>query len=167
MVPKSFIIDKEDNFYVLDIFSSRVLKIDKNGKFLRLISFPENADSITDLALTPQGDVLILDAVAGAMYKAGPAATIFSLLAENMKEYSNFPDRLTTDGQGTIYVVDQYGNGIITLGPDGSFLGRHSGMGWQESLLRYPSSICSDQGGELFVVDRNNHRVQVFSSLEN
>ncbi|MBU0679936.1 MAG: NHL repeat-containing protein [Proteobacteria bacterium] len=167
MVPKSFVIAKEDTFYILDIFSSRVLKIGKDGKYLRRISFPENTGSITDLSLTPQGDVLILDAVAGAVYKAGPEATTFTLLAEHMKEYSNFPDRLTTDAQGTIYVVDQYGNGIIMLGPDGSFLGRHSGMGWQESLLRYPSSVCSDQGGELFVVDRNNNRIQVFSSLEN
>jgi sugar lactone lactonase YvrE len=167
MVPKSFVIDREDNFYVLDIFSSRVLKIGKDGKFLRQLLFPGNSGFISDLALTPRGDLLLLDSVAGVVYKAGPDADAFSVLTANMKEYSNFPDRLTTDAQGTIYVVDQYGSGIIILGSDGSFLGRQSGMGWEESLLRYPSQVCNNGGSEIFVVDRNNNRVQIFIATEN
>jgi sugar lactone lactonase YvrE len=167
MVPKSFVIDREDNIYVLDIFASRVLKIGNDGKFRRQISFPGNIGFISDLALTPQSDVLLLDSVAGAVYMAAPDATTFSVLAENMKEYSNFPDHLTTDNQGTIYVVDQYGSGLIILGSDGSFQGRQSGMGWQESLLRYPSQVCTNGSNDLFVADRNNSRVQIFSPLEN
>lgn len=168
MVPKSFVIDREDNFYVLDIFGSRVLKIGKDGTFLRQIPFPRNVGFISDLALTPQGGVLLLDSVAGTVYKAAPPkADTFSVLTENMKDYSNFPDHLTTDAQGTIYVVDQYGSGLVILGPDGSFQGRQSGMGWKESLLRYPSQVCVNGENNLFIADRNNNRVQIFSPLGN
>lgn len=167
IVPKSFVIDQEDNIFVLDIFSSRVLKIGSDGTFKRQVFFPENVGFISDLALTPQGDILLLDSVVGAVYKAAADGTTFSVLTEGMKDYSNFPDHLTTDSQGTIYVVDQYGSGIIILGADGSFQGRQSGMGWQESLLRYPSQVCTNNSNDLFIADRNNSRVQIFSPLEN
>lgn len=167
MMPKSFVIDKEDNFFVLDIFASRVLKIGKDGKFIRQVRYQAKDGFISDLALTPQGDILLLDSVAGTIYKAAPDANAFSVFVKNMKEYSNFPDRLNTDAQGRIYVVDQYGSGLVILGQDGSFQGRQSGMGWQESLLRYPSQACSNGKNNLFVVDRNNNRLQVFSLIEN
>jgi hypothetical protein len=167
IVPKSFVIDQEDNIYVLDIFSFRVLKIGNDGAFKRQVFFPDLIGFISDLALTPQGDILLLDSVAGAVYKAAADATTFSVLTEGMKEYSNFPDHLTVDSQWTIYVVDQYGSGIVILGSDGSFQGRQSGMGWQESLLRYPSQVCTNSRNDLFVADRNNNRVQIFSPLEN
>ena len=64
-------------------------------------------------------------------------------------------------------MVDQYGSGIIILGSDGSFQGRQSGMGWKESLLRYPSQVCTNNSNDLFIADRNNSRVQIFSPLEN
>jgi len=167
MIPKSFVIDHADNFYLLDIFGARVIKTSKDGKFLSQIPLPKPIGFISDLALTPQSDVLILDSVAGTVYKSTQDGKSFSVLTENMKDYSNFPNHLTTDSQGTIYVADQYGSGLVILGPDGSFQGRQSSMGWQESQLRYPSQVCTNKKKELFVVDRNNNRIQVFSPLEN
>lgn len=162
MEPKSFVIDQQDNIYILDIFSSRVLEVDKNGKFIRQIPFPPEIGFISDLALTPKGDVLILDSVAGTLYKAAQKSDKFLPLTEHMKDFSNFPNHLTTDDKGMIYVVDQYGNGLIIIGPDGSFQGRQSSMGWKESLVRYPSQVCSNPKNGFFVADRNNNRVQVF-----
>lgn len=167
VVVKGFVIDREDNFLLLDIFSSRVLKLDKNGKFLRQIPFPPKSGFISAVALTPQGGVLLLDSVVGTVYQAAPDAGAFAPLTENMKEYANFPNQLTSDAQGNIYVVDQYGNGLVVLGPDGSFQGRQSSMGWGESQLRYPSQVCSAGANQLFVADRSNNRVQLFSTLEN
>ena len=77
-----------------------------------------------------------------------------------------FPAGITTDKRGRIYLVDRNGSKIIILGQDGSYLGRLSAMGWKEGLLNYPSQICLNDSGEIFVADTNNNRVQIFSIIE-
>ena len=86
----------------------------------------------------------------------------FSPLTKSMKEYVNFPTCLAVDSQGVIYLVDQYGSGLALVGADGSFLGRRLGMGWNESGLYFPSQVCINEDGVVFIADRNNSRVQIF-----
>jgi hypothetical protein len=62
--------------------------------------------------------------------------------------------------------LDRNGSAIVVLGQDWSFLGRISGMGWKEGLLSYPSQMCINSRGEIFVADTNNHRIQIFAMLE-
>ena len=60
-------------------------------------------------------------------------------------------------------LVDQNGMGIASLGLDGSFQGRELGIGWNDGQLFYPGQLCLGSEGDLFVVDRQNNRVQVFA----
>jgi hypothetical protein len=39
-------------------------------------------------------------------------------------------------------------------------------MGWNEGLLYYPSQMCLNEKGEVFIADRGNSRVQVFSIVK-
>jgi DNA-binding beta-propeller fold protein YncE len=78
----------------------------------------------------------------------------------------NFPTSITTDDRGTIYIVDENGSGIVILGQDGSFMGRQLSMGWNEGLLYYPSQISINEKGEVFIADRGNSRVQIFSLVK-
>jgi hypothetical protein len=48
------------------------------------------------------------------------------------------------------------------VGKDGSFKGRKLRMGWKEGELRYPSDICLDDQGNVFIADRGNNRVQMY-----
>jgi len=74
-----------------------------------------------------------------------------------------FPTAIASDRRGHLFVADQTGGGIVVLGADGSFLGRQAGRGWTQGLLRYPSGLCVADGGLLFVADRENDRVSVFT----
>jgi len=58
------------------------------------------------------------------------------------------------------------GSGIIILGQDGSFLGRQLSMGWNEGLLYYPTQMCINEKGEVFIADRGNSRVQIFTLVK-
>jgi len=78
-----------------------------------------------------------------------------------MKEYVNFPTALAVY-QVVNYVVDQKGGGIIILGKDGSFKGRKLRIGWKEGERRYPSDICLNDQGDVFIADRGNNRVQMY-----
>jgi hypothetical protein len=83
-----------------------------------------------------------------------------------LREYLDFPTSITTDNRGTIFIVDQNGSGIVLLGADGSFVGRQLTMGWNEGLLYYPSQMCINEKGEVFVADRGNSRVQIFTLIK-
>ncbi len=162
IIPKSFRIDADDNIYILDIFAERVLVLDPQGGLLRRLPFPDGHGFLSDLAVGPAGKIFVLDSVEAAVYSAATGAKEFSRLGEGMKEYMNFPTRLEADDRGILYLIDQHGSGLALVSQDGEFLGRRLGMGWNESLLYYPSQICVSRGGNVGIADRNNNRVQVF-----
>ena len=165
-IPRSFKIDSNDLSYILDIFSERVLVIGSDGKYQRQIAFPKNYGFFSDLAVDPKGSVLIIDSVKKVMFAAQKDTKEFSPLGGSLKEYLSFPAYITTDSRGTIYVVDESGSGIVILGPDGSFLGRQLNVGWNEGLLNYPSQICFNEKGEVFIADRGNSRIQIFNLIK-
>ena len=165
-VPRSFTIDKKDNIYILDIFSQRVLVLNPEGTYQKQISFPKEYGFFSDVAVDFRGSVLLIDSVNGMVFSAAKKSARFSPLTESLREYVRFPASLTTDNRGRIYLVDRNGGSIIILGQDGSFLRRHSAMGWKEGRLNYPSQLCINNKGEIFVADTNNSRVQIFEMVE-
>jgi sugar lactone lactonase YvrE len=166
MVPRSFKIDRNDKIYILDIFEGVVLILDPAGNYLRHIPFPEQFGFFSDLAVDKQGAVYLVDSTEAAVYSAAPDADQFLLLTKEMKEYVNFPTHIALDGNGIIYLVDKNGGNLVLIGRDGSFLGHKFGYGWRESEFYYPAQICISQGGNIFVADSNNSRVQMFTAVE-
>jgi len=166
LVPRSFTIDRNDNIYILDILSERVLKLDPEGRYVRQIKFPQEYGFFSDVAVDFKGTVLLIDGVHGMVFSAEKNSASFSRLTSSLKEYVRFPASLTTDERGRIYLVDRNGGSIIILGQDGSFIGRQSGMGWKEGSLNYPAQMCINNKGEVFIADTRNHRIQIFAVVE-
>ena len=164
--PKSFHIDSKDNLYILDIYSARVIMTDPAGKYLKHFRFPREYGFFTDLTMDFKGNILLIDSVNARVFSASKKSDVFSPLTPSLREYMRFPATIATDKWGRIYLVDRNGSKIIILGPDGSYIGRLSAMGWKEGLLNYPSQICLNDNGEIFVADTKNNRVQIFSIIE-
>lgn len=165
-VPRSFKIDSHDNVYVLDILSERVLVLNADGKYLRGIKFPPDYGFISDVAVDSSGTVLLLDTKNCMLFSAAQNAETFSALTERLKEYMLFPTSMTIDKEGVIYIVDEHGGSLAILGKNGQVQGRQLTMGWKEGLLRYPSQACISEQGTLFIADRENNRIQVFSVVK-
>jgi hypothetical protein len=100
------------------------------------------------------------------VFSAAKDSNSFSPFTKNLREYLNFPTSITTDTRGTIFIVDENGSGIVILGQDGSFQGRQLNMGWNEGLLYFPSQMCINDKGEVFIADRGNSRVQIFTLVK-
>jgi len=166
VIPRSFKVDGKGNIYVLDIFSGRVLVLDPAGKFQREVPFPKKHGFFSDLAVDENENVFLLDSVDGRVFAAKGKAQEITPYSESLKEDLDFPVAIAVDGRGRTYLSDQNGGGIVILGPDGSFRGRQSGMGWKEGLLRYPSALQVTDGGILFIADRGNNRVQLFQIIQ-
>ncbi len=165
-IPRSFKIDSKDNIYVLDVFGARVLILSPDGKYQKQIEFPKDYGFLSDIAVDPKGTILLIDSTKARVYSAPRDSGSFSPLTGSLREYLNFPTSITTDARGTIYVVDESGGGIVILGQDGSFMGRQLTMGWNEGLLYYPSQMCINDKGEVFIADRGNNRVQIFNLVK-
>jgi DNA-binding beta-propeller fold protein YncE len=161
-VPKNFRIGQDGRIYVLDIFSARILILTPEGKYLKQVGFPKDYGFLSDLMVHMGSNILLLDSVRARVYSINQDSGDVSLLAAHLRDYLDFPVYMTSNSAGMIYIVDQYGDGIVLLGPDGSFLGRQLAMGWNEGYLRYPSQICLNEKGEIFIADTRNNRIQIF-----
>jgi len=162
-VPRSFKIDRNNSIYILDIFSARVLVLNSEGKYQKQISFPKEYGFFSDLCVDSKGTLFLIDCVKAMVFSAAKDSNSFSPLTKSLREYLDFPTSITTDNRGTIYLVDENGSGIVLLGADGSFVGRQLTMGWNEGLLYFPSQMCVNEKGEVFIADRGNSRVQIFT----
>jgi DNA-binding beta-propeller fold protein YncE len=165
-VPKSFRIDSRNNIYILDIFSARVLVLAPDGKYQWEVEFPKEIGFLSDLTIDFKDNIMLIDSIKKMVFIARKGSKGFTPLTKNLKEYLNFPTAITTDNRGTIYVVDKNGSGVVILGQDGSYLGRQLAMGWNEGMLYYPSQMRINEKGEVFIADRGNSRVQIFTLVK-
>lgn len=163
VTPAAFRLDGADNLYVLDLVAGKVVVAAKDGAFTRELPLPKGARGITDVAVDAGGKLYVIDGVAALVYVAEPAEKAFKPLSAPLKEAMSFPTYLAPDNQGKLYVVDQNGNAVVRLGTDGTFQGRELAMGAVDGAVNYPGQLCVTPEGAVFVADRNNNRVQVFS----
>jgi hypothetical protein len=163
---RSFRIDAAGVIYLLDLFGQRVLVLDAAGKFIRQLPLPSEYAFSSDLAVTAAGDILLLDGTRGEVALARKDATVFTPLTKNLHEYVSFATYLTVDIRGNIYLVDQDGGVIVTLGPDGKYTGRIATLGWKEGQLYYPAQMSFCGNSMFAVADRNNSRVQIFETVK-
>ncbi len=162
---RSFRVDGSGTIYLLDLFGQRVLVLNQAGAFIRQVPLPGDHGFPSDLAVTPSGDLLLLDGTKGAVLIARNGAESFSPLTAKLQESVSFPTYLTSDDRGGLFLVDQDGGTIATLGPDGSPTGRIATLGWKEGQLYYPGQVAVC-GSTIVVADRNNNRVQLFEALK-
>lgn len=160
-LPKSLAIGPDDGLYVLDVSSSRVVVLNAEGKFQKQVNYPQQEGFFSDVAVDARGALFLLNSVKASLYSAEQGAEAFTLLTAGLREYVDFPTALAVDRK-RVYVIDQNGGRVAILGRDGAFQGHKLRMGWKEGELRYPSDICLDDAGNLFIADRGNNRVQVF-----
>jgi hypothetical protein len=164
-VSKSFGIDRSDNIYLLDIFTGRVLVLNPEGKYQKQIPFPKEYGFFSDLSVDSKGNILLIDCVKATVFSAPKDSNSFSPLTKSLREYLDFATSIT-DRRGSVYIVDEDGGGIVILGADGTFVGRQLSKGWNEGLLYFPSQMYVNERGEIFIADRGNSRVQIFTLVK-
>jgi sugar lactone lactonase YvrE len=161
VTPASFKIGPGDAMYVLDVAAHKALVLNSDGRVTRELPLPK-AGGITDIAADSAGRMFLVDGVSATVFAADPGANAFQAISPSMKEMISFPNYLTSDNRGKLYLVDQNGNAVVRVGVDGTFLGRELAMGWNEGGVYYPQQLCINGEGDVFLADRNNHRIQIF-----
>jgi hypothetical protein len=166
IVPGAFEVDAAGNVVVLDLASRAVLFVERGATVTRRVPLPALERAVfSDIAVDPAGTVYAVEAVSATLWAAQKADAAFKQVSKGLKDYMSFPGELRVV-RGALAVVDQNGGGIVTVGLDGNYRGRQLALGWSEGLVYYPSQFCVTEGGELFLADRGNDRVQLFTILK-
>jgi hypothetical protein len=123
-VVAAFKLDADDNLYLLDIGSGKVLVADPAGIVMRQLDLPKGA-LVTDIAVDGGGSIYAVDGVGATVWSAARDATAFAQLGRSLKDRMSFPAYAVAH-QGKLILVDQYGMGLVVIGLDGSYLGGSS-----------------------------------------
>ncbi len=159
----AFKLDANDNLYLLDVVGRRVLVLDPTDAVSWQVAFPKDAGTVTDIAVDTGGTLYAIDAVGARLWSADKGTKAFRPLGPSLKDRVAFPTYVAANG-GRLFLVDTNGQGIALLGADGSFQGRQLAFGWGDGLVNYPGQLCFAPGGIAFLADRNNNRVQAFTT---
>jgi len=154
-----------------------ILKYDYDGRLLSsfgsgLFVFPHGA------TVDQEGNLWVTDArdngeIGNQVFKFSPAGEILMTLGEKGIAGSapgllHWPNDVVVDPlDGDIFVAESHRNGqnnrIVQFAADGSYIGEFGSKGAGPGQLSEPHTIAMDSRGRLFVGDRENNRIQIFS----
>jgi sugar lactone lactonase YvrE len=169
------VVDSQDNVFVFHTETPSVIKFDKNGNYLS--SWGEEFEGgAHGFLLHKEGNeefFYITDTKRGLMVKLTiDGWPVLTLGTPDMPDvYNNERKFIPTDvcvaPNGDIYVTDGYGqNWIHQYDTKGSLIRSWGGTGSELGRMKCPHGISIDMRGpepEVYVADRGNFRIQVFT----
>ena len=115
-----------------------------------------------------EDNVWVTDVALHQVFKFSPDRRLLLTLGErgvagNDGAHFNRPTDVAVAADGSFYVSDGYGNNrVVKFAADGKFLLTWGTKGKGPGQFDLPHGIALDAAGRVFVVDRQNARVQVF-----
>lgn len=187
--PIGIAVDSQNNLYVADSGNSKIRKITPNGVVSTLagsiygvadgmgtdaqFTYPNgmNVDNLGNLYVTDFTDSYLDSQLIRKISPDGMVTT----LAGSVQGFQNGsganaqfsgPRGITIDNQDNVYVTDSDNNKIRKISPSGvvstfagSTFGDTDGIG-TDAKFNEPQGITIDSRGNLYVVDRNNHKIR-------
>ena len=171
--PEAMAIDKNGNFYLTDTGNNRVIKFDKNFKYVSQFGQegkgPGQFDHPHGIGIDSKGNIYINTL-------NDPRIQKFTNDGKFIKEWGTNgtgPGQLTTplehlkvDSKDRVFIVDSASNPRVQVfDSDGKLLTQFGKWGVGNGEFKKPEHVAfneKDEKGTVYVVDRGNHRIQVF-----
>ncbi len=174
--------DSRDRVHVFNRGEHPVIVFDRDGTFLTswgeghivrahgITVGPDDTVYLTDdldhtvRKFTPEGKLLLTLGTRGRPSDTGITDIDYRTIRRAGPPFHR-PTNLAVAPNGELYVTDGYGNARVhRFSPDGRLLASWGGPGDGPGQFNLPHGIAIDQGGRVYVADRENSRVQVFSA---
>jgi hypothetical protein len=171
--PDVMAIDKNGNFYLTDTGNTRIIKLDKNFKYISQFGEegkgPGQLDHPHGIGIDSKGNIYINGLNDPPIQKftndgkfikewvsAGTGPGQFALPLEHLK----------VDSKDRVFITDGATNPRVQIfDNDGKFLTQFGKLGVGNGEMKKPEHVAfdeKDEKGTVYVVDRGNHRIQVF-----
>ena len=163
-------VDSLDQVYVFQRRGPRVLVFDPDGNPLAAWyssgGVPADAHHIH---IGPDDAVYLVDRDAHQILKYSPDGELLASIGNRhrpaLQAPFNHPADVCVAPSGELFVADGYGNSSVhRLSADGSLLASFGSPGRGPGEFIVPHSIRVSADGRIYVADRENNRVQVFTA---
>ena len=159
--PRGIGIDKDGNRYIADTDNARIQKFDSTGRFvMRFVTGKEEMLQPHGVAVDASGYIYVTESFRHRLLKFNPDGTY-------LKEYTGpevgfyGPRDIAVGQNGKLYIVDQGRTRIVVFDPTNEQFTSFGTPGSGQGQLVDPTGI-DVAGGNIFVADTGNNRVQVF-----
>jgi DNA-binding beta-propeller fold protein YncE len=170
--PLALAFDKDGNLFVTDVSgpAQKVLEVAADGTIVKTMGLKDGLSFPNGVAVLDDGKVAVSDSNNSRVLVYAPDGKTLGGLARGTSDSSlGLPRGLAVDDRGRLYVVDTVNHDVqafvaadtpggvptygFTFGEEGSI----------EGTFSYPNGVAVDTHGRIFVTDRANDRVQVWS----
>jgi len=161
-------VDKNDQVYVFTRAEPPVQVYDASGKLLR--SWGKGIKSAHHIKIDQNGNVWIADVENHVVEKYTPEGELLQTIgtkgqAGRDQTHLNRPCDMAIGPNGDVYVADGYGNArVIVFDKSGKCVREWGELGHGPGQFSIVHAIALDSKGRLYVADRNNVRIQVFTT---
>ncbi len=151
--------------FVGDSLTKRIVVFSEKGQFLNELNVDPPFERPGGMAIDPQGNLLVVDVLAGKIRRFTPQGEELSALGSPTTPSGLFnrPTGLAVDEAGLIYVIDSLNFRIEVLTPRGEAVASIGEIGDQPGTLSRPRGVAVDSTGNIYVADAAFDNIQVFN----
>jgi DNA-binding beta-propeller fold protein YncE len=126
------------------------------------VYFTDDTDH-TVRKFTPDGELLLTLGTSGKPSETGASSLDYRTIRRAGPPF-HYPTNLSIASDGNLYVTDGYGNARVhVFSPDGRLLFSWGEPGEGPGQFHLPHGIAVDRQGTVYVADRENSRIQLFT----
>lgn len=170
--PLGLTFDQGGNLYVTDVSgpSHRIVVFKSDGTVLRIIGSTDKLLFPNGIALDYEGNIYVSDSNNGRMVVFNPVGKIIATINRGVGQGDlGLPRGAAIDDRNRLYVADTSAHTvkIYLIEPKKSAIPRYIGSFGEEGQLdgqfEYPNGVATDAYARIYVTDRENNRIQVWS----